>query len=371
MYADPGAARPQPNFRMARLARELRGLTQTQTAERGGIPQARLSRIETGQIDIEDKDVGALVAALELPPSFFFEPGAPAAVPLFRKRAIRSARKLSTIQARLNCAVLIAQRLIAAGIDIDHANFFPDPGELPADDPVGAAEILRRDWRLPIGRVDDVTAVIESAAGLVLRVDFGNDDASAAFIGLHDDEARLWFLINTRETAGDRVRLSLAHELGHAVLHRRLPSIEEAETEQQAFRFASTLLLPPSEFDPAVPFDALTLGGARGLKQTYGVSMQAIIRAAYERGRISRTRYTSLFKQLSARQWRTEEPDPIPIEEPRIWPGVLAVHRRDHGFADSDIAEIARVDQATLADLFPEDFRRVARLHAVSVSSAR
>lgn len=356
---------------MARLARELRGLTQTQTAERGGLPQARLSRIETGQIEVEEKDVAALSMALDLPHSFFFEPGAPAAVPLYRKRAIRSARRLSAIQARLNCAVLIAQRLVAAGIDIDHANYFPDPGELPADDPIDAAEILRRDWRLPIGRVDDVTAVIESAAGLVLRVDFGCDDASAAFIGMHGDDARLWFLVNTREVAGDRIRLSLAHELGHAVLHRRLPSIEEAETEQQAFSFASALLLPRSEFDPAVPYDALTLAGARDLKQTYGVSMQAIVRAAYERGRISHARYTSLFKQLSARQWRTAEPDPVPIEEPRTWPGILAVHRQDHGFSDSDIAEITRVDQATLADLFPEDFRRTARLHAVSVSSAR
>lgn len=354
---------------MARLARELRDLTQTETAERAGIPQARLSRIETGQTEIDGADITALSRALELPERFFCEPGAPAAVPLFRKRAIRSARKLTAIHARLNCAVLIAQRLISAGIAIDHANLFPDPGQMPADDPVGAAETLRRDWRLPVGRVDSITAVIESAAGMVLHVDFGSDDASAAFIGMSGDEARLWFLVNTRESAGDRVRLSLAHELGHAVLHRRLPTIEETETERQAFSFAAALLLPAAEFDRAVPFDALTLGMARRLKQTYGVSMQAIIRAAFERGRISRQRYTSLFKQLSARQWRTAEPDPVPVEQPAIWPQILSVHREQHRFTDSDLAEIARVDQATLADLFPSDFHRQATLRAVSVSS--
>jgi Zn-dependent peptidase ImmA (M78 family) len=354
---------------MIRLARELRDLTQTQTAKRAGLPQARLSRIETGQVEIDDADIAALSQALGLPNLFFREPGAPAAVPLFRKRAIRSARKLNTIQARLNCAVLIAQRLLNAGIEIDHANLFPDPGQLPADDPDGAAKVLRRDWRLPVGRVDNVTAVIESAAGLVLHVDFGSDDASAAFIGMTGDDARLWFLVNTRETAGDRVRLSLAHELGHAVLHRRLPTVEESETERQAFSFAAALLLPAAEFDRAVPFDALTLGMARRLKQTYGVSMQAIIRAAFERGRISRSRYTSLFKQLSARQWRAVEPDPVPIEQPTIWPQILSVHREQHHYTDSDIAGIARVDQATLAELFPLDFHRQATLRAVSVSS--
>ena len=357
------------NFRMVRLARELRGLTQTATANRGGIPQGRLSRIETGQMRADDNDLLALSEALDLPMAFFLEAGAPAAAPLFRKRAIRSARTLATIQARLNTAVLIAQRLLDAGVNVDHANAFPEPGQFSPEEPVDAAEVLRRDWRLPVGRVDNVTAVIEAAAGLVLRVDFGSADASAAFIGMQGDEARLWFLVNTRETAGDRIRLSLAHELGHAVLHRRLPSIEESETELQAFSFAAALLLPASEFDRAVPYDAMTLTDARRLKQAFGVSIQAIIRTAHERGRISRKRYTSLFKQLSARQWRTQEPDAVPVEMPKVWQDVVQVHRGAHGYADADLADIARVNVATLGELFPDDFRRRPPLKAVSVSS--
>lgn len=359
------------NFRMIRLGRELRGLTQTQVSERGGPPQNRLSRIETGQAPPRGDDLEALRHALELPVQFFLEPGAPAAVPLFRKRAIRSAKTLGMIQARLNTAVLIAQRLLNAGVSVGKTHFFPEPGEFSPDEPAAAAEALRRDWRLPIGRVDNVTALIEAAAGLVLRVDFGNPDASAAFIGMQGDEARLWFLVNTRETAGDRIRLSLGHELGHAVLHRRLPTIEEAETELQAFSFASALLMPHQEFDRMVPYDAMTLSDARRLKRTFGVSIQAVIRAAYERGRISRSRYSSLFKQLSARQWRMQEPDPIPIEMPRVWPEVLRVHRQEHGFSDSDLAEIARVDEPTLNDLFPDDFQPVPRLRAVPAFSVR
>ena len=360
----------QGNFRMIRLGRELRGLTQTETSRRGGLPQARLSRLETGQAPVSDDDLVALSRALELPAAFFQEPGVPAAVPLFRKRAIRSAKKLGTIQARLNTAVLIAQRLLDAGVNVDRAHFFPEPGEFSSDEPQAAAEALRRDWRLPVGRVDNVTALIESAAGLVLPVDFGTSDASAAFIGMQGDDARLWFLVNTREDAGDRVRLSLAHELGHAVLHRRLPSMEEGETELQAFSFAAALLLPRQEFDRAVPFDALTLSDARRLKQTFGVSIQAIIRAAYERDRISRARYSSLYKQLSARQWRSQEPDPIPIEAPQVWPQILQVHRETHSFSDADLADIARVDEATLGGLFPNDFRPRPRLRAVSVDSS-
>jgi Zn-dependent peptidase ImmA (M78 family) len=115
-------------------------------------------------------------------------------------------------------------------------------------------------------------------------------------------------------------------------------------------------LLPADVFDRSIPYDALTLARARSLKQTYWVSIQAIIRAAYDRGRIGRDRYTSLFKQLSARGWRINEPVPIPREQPQLWPEVLRVHRQHHGFSDQDMADIARVDLQTLSDLFPGDF---------------
>lgn len=78
---------------MVRLARELRGLTQTEAANRAGSTQALLSRIESGQVVPEGVDTEQLAAVLDVPVAFLVEPGVPAAAPLFRKRAIRSARR--------------------------------------------------------------------------------------------------------------------------------------------------------------------------------------------------------------------------------------------------------------------------------------
>jgi Zn-dependent peptidase ImmA (M78 family) len=356
------------NFRMVRLAREFRGLSQSVLAARAGLPQARLSRIETGQLVPLDRDLDSISSALGLPPAFFLEPGAPVATPIFRKRAIRSVKALAAIHARVNTAVLIAERVLNAGIDIDPPQCVPEPGQFPADEPDRAAATLRRDWRLPPGRVDDVTSVIEAMIGVVLRIDFGTSDAAAAFVPA--PEGRLWFLVNTRETSGDRVRLSLAHELGHAVLHRMLPAYDETEFERQAFAFAAHLLLPPDHFNPSVPYDGLTLSEARRLKNTFGVSMQAIIRAAYARELISRARYTSLFKQLSARQWRVYEPDPIPVETPTLWSSTLDVHRVEHGYSDAELAGIARVSPDVLAEIFPESFSRPRALRLVGSANA-
>jgi Zn-dependent peptidase ImmA (M78 family)/transcriptional regulator with XRE-family HTH domain len=353
------------NFRMVRLGRELRGQTQTTLAKMSGVPQASLSRIEAGVREPTSDEVERIAAGLRLPVSFLLEPDAPAAAPLFRKRVIRSAKRQRMIQARVNTAVLAARRIIEAGIDIETPLTFPAPGDLPSDDPAGAAAHLRRAWGMPRGRVDNVTSLIEQAGGIVLHVDFGSDDASAAFVSSLGD-AYLWFLVNTRETAGDRVRLSLSHELGHAVMHRFLPTHDEDRLEPGAYSFAVALLLPPDEFDAQIE-PAMSLRRARDLKRAYQVSMQAIVRAARDRSLISGERYTSLYKQISARGWRHQEPEAVPIESASIWPSALAVHRDDHGYTDDELAAIAKLDLDDLADLFPREFRR--RLRAVPAYS--
>jgi Zn-dependent peptidase ImmA (M78 family) len=318
------------------------------------VPQAILSRIEGNIRPATDIELEQLATALSLPVSFFLEPDSPAAAPLFRKRALRSASAYRTIQARINTAVIVARRILDAGIDIDTPLSFPAPREIPRDHPVDASRILRRAWQLPNGRVDNVTAVIERAGGIVLHVDFGTDDASAAFISTLGD-SRLWFLVNTRETAGDRIRLSLAHELGHAVMHRFLPVHDENTLEPAAYEFAVAFTLPPEDFDRTIDAD-LTLGRARDLKRAYWISIQAIVKAARDRALIPPHRYTSLYKQISARGWRRDEPEPIPIEQPTIWPNALDVHRQRHGYSHEELASIARITVDDLSQLFPHDF---------------
>jgi Zn-dependent peptidase ImmA (M78 family) len=345
---------------MVRLGREIRDLSQSVLASRSGVPQAQLSRIESGLRPATEQEAQLLAEVLALPVAFFEEPDAPAAAPLFRKRAIRSVRANRLIQARVNAAVLAARRIMDAGIDIDTPFSFPAPGEVPRDDPAAAAALLRRSWRLPNGRVDSVTDVIEDAGGIVLHVDFGNDDASAAFVSSLGDP-RMWFLVNTRETAGDRVRLSLAHELAHAVLHRYLPVHDESRLEPEAYDFAVALTLPAPEFNCVID-DALTLSRARDLKRAYRISIQAIVREARTRNLISQQRYTSLYKQISARGWRRHEPDPVPIEQPSTWPAALEIHRTLHGYEIEDLASIARLPADDLRALFPRDFEPRLRL---------
>lgn len=105
-----------------------------------------------------------------------------------------------------------------------------------------------------------------------------------------DDHRKNWFLIfNDRLASPGRVRFTLAHELGHYILHRMQHdsfecsaadmdrwSTDEQNIEGQADLFASYLLMPADDFrsqlDVMVTFDMLGACAER-----YGVSLTAAI----------------------------------------------------------------------------------------------
>ena len=116
-------------------------------------------------------------------------------------------------------------------------------------------------------------------------------------------------------TAGDRRRFSVAHELGHLVLHHTPEGTPHA-LERQADAFAEAFLLPAAAMrEVLVP--PITLTTLADLKARWGVSLQALIRRAHTLDRLTPSQYRSLATQLGARGSRTWEPITVPVERPR------------------------------------------------------
>ena len=87
------------NGAMLRLARQRKGFHQTQAAERLGIEQPILSRMENGLAEIRDDVILRASQVYEVPTSFFFQThpvyGAPVSVhPMYRRKADVTAREL-------------------------------------------------------------------------------------------------------------------------------------------------------------------------------------------------------------------------------------------------------------------------------------
>jgi Zn-dependent peptidase ImmA (M78 family) len=112
--------------------------------------------------------------------------------------------------------------------------------------------------------------------------------------------------------------MNVAHELGHLVMHKPVVNAVH-EVEKQAFQFAAELLMPEKqirlEIVPPVNLDTFA-----SLKQRWGVSIQALIMRSRELEIINQRKYAYLFQQLSARGWRTREPQmyDVAVEKPRV-----------------------------------------------------
>jgi Zn-dependent peptidase ImmA (M78 family) len=205
--------------------------------------------------------------------------------------------------------------------DIDLPNFVEGRNftELRADDIEYCARELREHWGVDDGPVDDLLLVIENAGIAVGEDDMG----SLKLDGLSrwpTDAARPYILLTRDKKTGVRRRLDAAHELGHLVLHRNLNQGDLDKhfhlIEEQAMVFAGAFLMPAKEFQEDVY--SLSLDALLSIKETWLVSVGAMIKRLSNLGLIQEPYERRLWQYYSARKWRGHEPldDKLPIERP-------------------------------------------------------
>jgi Zn-dependent peptidase ImmA (M78 family) len=338
---------------LLKLAREARGWAQAELSERSGIAQGSISKYEKGLQQPSGSQVSGLSEAVGVAPGFFADGEARPAAVMYRSRSLRSARLEAHVRARLNVARLVAQRLLA-DIEVDTVARFPD-ADMDFESPETAANHLRSAWWIAPGPLEGLCDYLEASGGVVVRADLGTDQAVAAYMHPLSDPVR-WFFVNTRVSAGDRVRFSVAHELGHAVLHEGdlAPDSRAAETESNLF--AGAMLLPERDFRAELPRGRLRLEHLIELKRRWGVSLQTIAMRAHEVGGLSARDLSRIFREISARGYRTVEPVSVPVERPKLLARAISIHREQHGYDDADLARVAQIEPHMLSDLLPDHF---------------
>lgn len=343
------------NAEWAIVARESRGLTQVELSERMRIPQARLSRFENERAIPNDEEIQALAKATGYDPDLFFRsdrvrgPGMAA----FLHRKLARVKVGDTKRIHGTCAVVEAQvdRLLAS-VPADAEYSIPRI-DLEADhdgDIERAAQYLRARWDLPPGPIRNLTQVIERAGGLIIEQDFKVKDVDALHRWRHDLPPI--FFVN-RGRPSDRARFSLAHELGHAVLHQDLELEDgaEARAEREANAFASAFLAPADQIRPEFPA-LLTLRHLPALKTRWRMSMQALIVRACDIGVIDESKKKRLFMEISQRGWRRKEPIEIEPETPSRWYAMLE-HHRHLDYSSEELASMMYLDTNSLEDALP------------------
>jgi Zn-dependent peptidase ImmA (M78 family)/transcriptional regulator with XRE-family HTH domain len=295
-----------------RQARELHGWTQTALAQQVGVHPSAIAQLETGRIQPSPPVLDALSRATGFPPTFFTRPSGPA-LPLgslrFRARAAMTARQRRQ-------AWVYAQTLYELMASMAAQAELPAP-RLPRldGDPAGAAAGTRQTLGLPPDQpIGPLIRTLEREGVWVLAIPVAlpQRDACSAWAG---GDGATPVIVVAATPAGDRRRFSVAHELGHLVLHQ-VPQGSPHAVEQQADRFAEAFLLP-EEAMRQVLVPPITLTTLADLKARWGVSLQALIRRVHTLEIITPSQYQALSAQLGARGWRTQEPIAVPVERPR------------------------------------------------------
>jgi Zn-dependent peptidase ImmA (M78 family)/transcriptional regulator with XRE-family HTH domain len=294
-----------------RQVREMHRLTQSELADQVvGLTQPRLSRVEKDLADPDEELVETLAALTGVRSEFFGrEPAADlhGHSPQFRSRTrlTSSARAAALQWGRLVAEEYERLRSAAARLPV---RLVPQLGATPAE----AAAYARREMGFGADEpLPYLVLALERAGVTVLGLPY-TVDALDAFCAWRDGDPVIAVLAGA---PGDRVRFSVAHELGHLLLHsaRKLDS-----AEREADAFAAELLTPLHAIGPAMPA-VVTLRGLTMLKSQWGVSVKSLVRRAREVGAVDRQRSTSLYRQMSARGWNRTEPGYVPVEKPRAF----------------------------------------------------
>jgi Zn-dependent peptidase ImmA (M78 family)/transcriptional regulator with XRE-family HTH domain len=340
------------NPAMITLAREAHGLTQGALAEAISVTQGKISKYENGMLSVSTRDLEKIAKILGFIPEFFRQQkriyglGHGSLFHRTRQQVPISLQK--KVQAQINIRRLQIDRLLQSA-HIEAERSFPvlDIDEFDGD-AEKVASYVRAEWHLPMGPVDNLMAAIEAAGGIIVPCDFGT---------LRLDAKHLWvpespplFFVN-RRSPGDRLRFTLAHEMGHAIMHHTAPI---GDVESQADSFSAALLMPAREIRRQL--EGMTLRKAAALKPVWKVAMQALIRRAYDLGVIDRNAYSSLFRTLSSRGQRTNEPIQIPAEQPTVFAQLVAVHQQQLGYRDDDMVRVMFTDDP---DYYPSEFEPV------------
>lgn len=320
---------------MLMLAREARGLTQLELADKAGINRSNISRFEKEFIGFTDDVMEKLIKALGFRESFFLQNEEVLPPALYRRRDKVPAKTLSFIDANINIYRLNLQRLFAAmKMEAPKIPLLPVLETGSAEE---SAIRLRKLWKLSKGEISDLTKVMESNGIMTLGVDFGTDRVDSRSMLINNKFPVIFY---NKNLLGDRLRFTLAYELGHIVMHTRIVLSSLESVGHEANVFAAEFLMPTkdilSDFKDNVNLDLLS-----NLKRKWKVSMQALLYRANDLNLLTENQKRYIIGQFNALKIRRREPVEldVPIERGSAIRDLITRYRTKQKMSVKEISE--------------------------------
>jgi Zn-dependent peptidase ImmA (M78 family)/transcriptional regulator with XRE-family HTH domain len=170
-----------------------------------------------------------------------------------------------------------------------------------AEEVESAAARVRDRWELGSGPIVNLIGLLEEK-GIKTFETRGIE----GFEGLSGRYGDAPFVAVSIEYPADRIRFTAAHELGHV-----LCDFDAAESpEGGCHAFGAAFLLPRAALEKTFtpPRRKVTLGDLAEIKETFGVSLQAIMYRAHALGFVTDRQLRSFRETIKAKGWVVQEP---------------------------------------------------------------
>lgn len=310
-------------------AREARLLNISQLADIIGVTRQMVSKYEQGLSQPSETILSKLSTELNFPFEFFFKPVSDKYVTdgtvFYRSLKSSDAKVRSMIRVKCNWAgevySYLNQYLKLPELNLPQLDLMVNKNSLTEDEIEEIALSVRNYWGLGTRPIENLVYLLEKN-GIVISSSEINCEKADACSEINRG-VPIIFLDKGLKSAC-RIRFSLAHELGHILMHGYITKddlknkITLDRIEHEANRFASAFLLPADSFIQDIRSMSLTYFIA--LKSKWKASIAAMIYRCQDLNLLDDDQVLMLRKQISYKKWIKAEPldDEIKIERPKL-----------------------------------------------------
>ncbi|MCC2548530.1 XRE family transcriptional regulator [Hymenobacter sp. BT175] len=336
---------------MLELARSSRGITQKELAALINRTQAAVSQWEHNLREPNEEDISLLSNVLNYPTSFFYQQEIDVYLPPvqghYRKKAALKAVSRTQLESHFRLLGGWVNKLQDA-IEVEDGIASPDfSDDTPSDaSPEDLARQLRAKWRVPNGPIRSLTTLLENHKIVVAKTWMFNENVDG--YSFHTNSGMPVIYVN-REMSIDRMRFSIAHELGHLVMHS--DCLPDEAREKEAHRFAAEFLMPSHDIHDQLI--NLRIEGLMSLKARWGSSMTALVRRGRDLGLLNEDRYKSLLIGLSP--YRKKEPVDLTkhgfVEQPQLMSLMMRYHLDEVGMTTTQIRDMLHLNDGDFSQL--------------------
>jgi Zn-dependent peptidase ImmA (M78 family)/transcriptional regulator with XRE-family HTH domain len=295
---------------MVILARESRGYSQAELAEKTGISKQQMNKYEGG-VKVIPESVLKKIAAVTVYPMSFFEEHYEAYPEhlTYRKRSRTIQPQLiKMISARSNIIRFHTEKLMEA-LDIV-------PPVLPHFDvdekntPKVIAQKMRKLWGIDTPVPPDMVRLLESKSIPIMHTMFFTERVECRIILTRSKQPLIVY--NTMILA-DRLRFCLAYHLGNIVMHMAKEVDYGRDIDREATEFAAEFLMPEKEIRKDLK-EPITIMRLAELKKKWKMPMISILHRAHDLGFVSDMQKKYLIEMFRQHKIRKREPLDLDVE---------------------------------------------------------